>query len=211
MGKRTADECAKKAFLLHIQSWISRATVGKSTERKPEQNEDILDTKSHMQNTRGVLIELRRCEIYPTISGFQDTKCWIEGRSSYIARGNPVCEVRFRRIVDISRMGGTWGRNEEIYHPGIMKIAEEDFHLLSRRLGRCRKMRITALNEIRTQRAEDKQPDTYVEWVEVHSRVMKMRGETGYDSAVEGGTTENEKEEKGNHESRGQKESAKGT
>ena len=77
-----------------------------------------------------------------------------------IVRGNPGCVVRFRLFAGISRMGKNWIINEERYHIRIMK-SDEESHQLTRRFGRYKKIPITQLNVIRTQRADGKQPDAY--------------------------------------------------
>ena len=91
------------------------------------------------------MLEMRKCEIYPAISGYHDMRGRYEGGISYIAHGNQGCEIWFRRFVDISRTGEMWALNEEGRHIGIM-TQEEGFRQLTRTFGRYKKIRIEALN-----------------------------------------------------------------
>ena len=118
------------------------------------------------------------------IRGFQEMRGWKEGRTTYMANGNPGCEVWFRRLVDISRLGKTCELNEEEHHLGIFK-QEDDFHQLARRFGRYKRMRIASLSDIRETRAREKQADIYIGWKEAHDKVMKQREEIGYNSEEE--------------------------
>ena len=148
--------------------------------------------KSYIQKTRELLLELRRCEIYDMISGYQETKGWYDGRTTYIIHGNPGCEDWFRRLADISRIGKMWGLNEEEHHFGIMK-REEDFHQLTRRFGRYKKMRIDALMAIRDERVKEQKPEEYAGWEEVHARVLQMIEASCYDPEVEGNNSSERK------------------
>ena len=175
MDKRMDGECEKKAFLLYIHSWISRAIFDKPIGRKPAESEDSVGKKSYMQHARGLLLELRKCEIYPMLSGYREMRSWYGGKSAYLLHGNPVCEVSPRLFVDISRTAKAWGLNDEGHR---LRVAgnEEGFRQLTRRFGRYKKMRTWALNDIRSHRENDKLPGKYVDWKEAHAMVMSMRG-----------------------------------
>ena len=93
-----------------------------------------------------------------------------------MAHGDPGREVWFRRLVDISRLRKMWELNEEEHHLRIFK-EEDDFHQLTRRFGRYKKMRIAALADIRETRAKEKQADIYIGWKEGCAR--QSDGEKG--------------------------------
>ena len=118
------------------------------------------------------------------ISGYQEGRGWRDGQTSYVIHGNPGCEDLFRKLVDISRIGKMWELNSEDHHLRIVK-QDEDFHQLTRRFGRYKKMRMDALNLIRGERTKENKPGDYVGWEIVRERVIKMREEAGYDSEAE--------------------------
>ena len=62
---------------------------------------------------------------------------------------------------------------------------EEDFHQLTRRFGRYKKVRIEALKTIRGERMRGNKPDEYAGWEDVREKVLQMRAASGYDSEEE--------------------------
>ena len=52
--------------------------------------------------------DFRKCELYPTISGYQVIKSWSGKKLIFIIHGNPGCEIWYSRIADLSKPGGFW-------------------------------------------------------------------------------------------------------
>lgn len=174
----------EKTFLLYVQSWMIGDVVDTSILKGEKGSDRNLDKKSYLQKTRDLLLELRRCDIYNMIRGYQEGRGWRDGQTSYAIHGNPGCEDLFRKLVDISIIGKIWELNSDDHHLRIVK-QDEDFHQLTRRFGRYKKMRTEALKLIRDEREKENKTVEYVGWKTAHAKVIKMRESAGYDSEIE--------------------------
>ena len=84
------------------------------------------------------MYDLKKCEMYPMISGFQESRSWYEDKMVFTIHGNPGSEIWFRRLVELSETGRIWELNEEGKHLRVTRN-EEDYHLLARRFSRHKK------------------------------------------------------------------------
>ena len=57
--KEGGANAQKKAFLLYVQSSITRGVVDESIKRKETESDHIMGKKSYIQKTRELLLELR--------------------------------------------------------------------------------------------------------------------------------------------------------
>ena len=112
-GGTSLEECAKKAFLLYIQSWLSRGEVNKMSRTTKGESEEIKDRKSYMVKIKEMVFGLMKCELYPMISGYREVRTWHDDKMIFIIHGNPGCDIWFRRFVDLSKTGRIWELNEE--------------------------------------------------------------------------------------------------
>ena len=62
--------------------------MGKSIERERNESEAAMGKKYSAQTTKVPLLEMRKCEINPTISGYREMRGRYEDKTSYIAHGN---------------------------------------------------------------------------------------------------------------------------
>ena len=83
----------KKAFLIYIQSWLSREAVEKMAQATTEKTEEVKGRKLYLAKIKEIAFGLRKCEIYPMISGYQMIKTWAEDKLLFIIRGNQGCEI----------------------------------------------------------------------------------------------------------------------
>ena len=125
-----------------------------------------------------ILRDLRKCELYPMISGYHETKNWFGDKTTFAIHGNPGCEIWFRRFIDLSRAGEIWELNEEGRHLKVTRN-EEDYRQLARRFGRYKKERADAIGEIRFGQSTGAIPDRVIGWKEAHKRVPGKRKQTG--------------------------------
>ena len=181
---RVVEECTKKAFLLYIQSWLARELIGEKARETAEDTEEVKDRKAYLTKVKEMIFDLRKCEIYPMISGYQEIKIWAEDKLLFIIHGNQGCEIWFRRFLELSKTGRIWELNEEGKELRITK-SEEDYNLLTRRYGRYKKARAAALTEIRHELRQVGEQDRFVGWRDIHNRVCERREETGYSSEAE--------------------------
>ena len=128
---RAREECTKKAFLLYIQSWLSREIVEKVVMATTEDTEETKDRKLHLEQVGEMIFDLGKCEIYPMISGYQEVKIWAGNKLLFVLHGNQGCEIWFRRFVDLSKSGRIWGLNEEGKELRVTR-SDDDYHQLAR-------------------------------------------------------------------------------
>ena len=64
----------KKAFLLYIQSWLARDDVDQMARTAKEKSEELKGRKSYIRKIKEMAFDIRKCELYPMISGYQETK-----------------------------------------------------------------------------------------------------------------------------------------
>ena len=105
-----------------------------------------------------MLFGLRKCELYPMLSGYNEAKNWFGDKMTFVIHWNTGCEIWFRRFTDLSRTGKIWELNEE---GELLKVtrSEEDYHQLARRFGRYKKERAYALGGIRFGHSMGEIPD----------------------------------------------------
>ena len=182
--KKIEGECAKKAFLLYVQSWLIRDAVNDAIKTCEDETAHTADKKEYIQKARETIMSMKRCEVQNLISGYQEGRAWNDWHTSYVIRGNHGCEDLFRKMVEISRIAKIWELHDGEQHLRIVK-QDGDFHQLTRRFGRYKRARMEALKAIRDERTKENKPDTYVDWETVHARVEMTRNASGYDSEQE--------------------------
>ena len=183
-NSRVAEECTKKTFLLYIQSWIARERIANAAQTTDEECEELKGRKSYLLKIKEMLSDLRKCEIYPMLSGYQETKIWFDDKMTFAIHGNPGCEIWFRRFIDLSRTGMVWELKGEGRHLKVARNGEE-YHQLARRFGRYKRARADALGGIRYEQMMEKIPDTFIGWKQVRNRVIGKREKEGYISEDE--------------------------
>ena len=112
-NNRVKEECTKKTFLIYIQEWLATAGVKRTAQTSNEETEEQKDRKSYLQKIKEMMYDLKSCEMYPMISGFQENRSWYDDKMVFAIRGNPGCEIWFRRLADLSKTGRIWELNEE--------------------------------------------------------------------------------------------------
>ena len=171
---RVMEECAKKTLPLYAQSWLARGSIANAAKTTEEESEEIKDRKSYLLKIKELLFDLRKCEVYPTLSGYQETKSWFGDKMTFAIHGNPGCDIWFRQFVDLSKTGRVWELNEEGRHLKGARI-EEDYRQLARRFGRYKRARADALGEIRYEQTTENAPDKFIGWKQVQKRVIEKR------------------------------------
>ena len=180
---RAGEECAKKTFILHIQSWVERENVEKIAQANGE-TEGMKVRKSYLLEIKQMLFGMRKCEIYQMLIGLRETKNWFGDKMTFAAHGNPGCEIWFIRFIDLSGTGGMWELNEEGRHLEVTRN-EEDYHQLARRFGRYKSARTDALGEIRYEQMMEDIPDKFIGCQKVRKRVLRKREKEEYSSETE--------------------------
>ena len=178
------EDAAKKAFLLRIQSWGSRRSIAEHLRISAGETEDRGDRKSHILKTKEPHQDMRRCEIYPTISGYTIGKRWDDAKAVYIIHGTSGCAIWFKRFGEISTTGRTWGLNEQGMPLEITRN-EEEYRQLARRFGRYKRVRGEALETLKAEKAREGEPGQFITWGEVRERAPKWRSGNGYTSEEE--------------------------
>ena len=119
--------------------------------------------------------------------GYTIGRSWESDKEVYAIHGNNGCEMWFKRFEEISKTGKIRGLNT----PGkYLKItrSEEEYHQLSRRFGRYKRLRTDTLTKMRDgqRERESAQQGKFIEWREVHAKIQQWKGGTGYTSEEEG-------------------------
>ena len=78
-----------------------------------EESEELQDRKSYILKIKEMMFDLRKRELYPMISGYQETRSRSDDKMVFVIRGDPGCEIRFRRFAGLSKSGRVWEMNEE--------------------------------------------------------------------------------------------------
>ena len=105
------EECAKKTFILYIQSWLAREDVGRMARTTKEESEGPKGRESYLVKINETVSDLRKCDLYPMLSGYREIKRWFGAKLIFIIHGNPGCEIWFRRFADLSKTGRIWEMN----------------------------------------------------------------------------------------------------
>ena len=180
---RVEEECAKKTFLLYIQSWLAREIATEIAQTAKGESEELKGQKSYLRKIKEMLLDIRKCEIYPTLSGFRETENWFGDKMTFATHGNPGCEIWFRRFIDLSKTGRAWELNEEGRQLGVTR--NEDYQQLARRFGRYKRARTAALGGMRYEQMTENIPDRFIGWQKAHKRVLGKREKEGYSSEAE--------------------------
>ena len=88
-----------------------------------------------------MLRDMRKCEIYPSISGRQEIKTSHAGNRTCMLRGGPACAIWFRRPIDLPEVGKVWNLNEDEWNFRATGSGS-GYHQLARRSIRYERMRI---------------------------------------------------------------------
>ena len=184
VNMRVIEENTKRAFLPYIQEWVAGGKVRKYTQELDEDNEETKDQKAYLAKIKETILDLKTCELYPMISGYRETETRAEDKLIFTIHGNRGCEIWFKRLVELSRMGHIWELNEEGRELRIMR-GETEYNRLTRRYGRYKRARATAIAEIRSELTQNGEEERYIGWKEAHIRVQMKRAETGYSSEME--------------------------
>ena len=74
------DEYTKKAFLLYTQSRMRRENIAKIANTTETETEETKHRESRLLKIKEMLFDLRKCEIYPMMSGYQEQRNWFGGK-----------------------------------------------------------------------------------------------------------------------------------
>ena len=181
---KAIEENTKRAFLPYIQAWVAGGEVRQKTQEMNEDNEETKDRIAYVAKITETILDLKTCELYPMISGYQEIETKAEDKLIFTVHGNRGCEIWFKRLVELSRMGHIWELNEEGRELRITR-SEVEYSRLTRRYGRYKRARTAAIVEIRGEITQNGEEERYIGWKEAHTRVQKRREETGYNSEVE--------------------------
>ena len=134
----------KKAIPTVHRIMISMGEVENMSRTTNEESEEIKGRESYLVKIKEMVFDLRKCELYPMLSGYQEIRTCHGDKMIFIIHGGPGCAIWFRGFAYLSKTGRIWEMNEEGRQLKITRN-EEDYHTLARRFGRYKRARTEAL------------------------------------------------------------------